>query len=112
MLEDITESVRKVIKQANNKAHTLYAKEIHPLHVLWGIVEDRESFAMDILKGLGLSHDRIQKEFRSHFIPKKKRSLPRELKNSLEVERIYERAKEETKQRGNKIIGTEDLLIG
>jgi ATP-dependent Clp protease ATP-binding subunit ClpC len=111
MWDKFTEHARRVIILAQGKAEELNHVYVDTEHVLYALLQDRESFAVKVLMGLGVDVDQLVNGLSDIFVHER-RGKTREITFTPSSKRVLELSFEEARGLGHAHIGTEHLLLG
>jgi len=111
MWDKFTEHARKVIILAQGKAEELNHNYVDTEHVLYALIQDRESFAVKVALGLGVDVDSLMNALTDMFVPERK-GRAREIAFTPSSKKVLELSFEEARGLGHAHIGTEHLLLG
>ncbi|HOO55924.1 MAG TPA: ATP-dependent Clp protease ATP-binding subunit [bacterium] len=111
MWDKFTEHARKVIILAQGKAEELNHSYVDTEHILYALLQDRESFAVKVVLGMGIDVDQITEALTDIFV-QDRRGRAREIAFTPSSKRVLELSFEEARGLGHAHIGTEHLLLG
>jgi ATP-dependent Clp protease ATP-binding subunit ClpC len=111
MWDKFTKHAKEVISAAQSKAEELSHSYVDTEHVLYALLQDKESFAVKLLTGLGVDMDKLMRSLKDHFVVDR-RGRSREIAFTPSSKRVLELAFEEARTLGHAHIGTEHLLLG
>ncbi|HOX28469.1 MAG TPA: Clp protease N-terminal domain-containing protein, partial [bacterium] len=111
MWDKFTEHARRVIILAQTKAEELNHSYVDTEHILFALLQDRESFAVKVLLGMGVEIDQLLTAVIDRFGPGQ-RGKARDIAFTPGSKRVLELSFEEARSLGHAHIGTEHLLLG
>ncbi|MFA6448023.1 MAG: ATP-dependent Clp protease ATP-binding subunit [bacterium] len=111
MWDKFTEHARRVIILAQGKAEELNHSYVDTEHVLYALLQDRESFAVKVLMGMGVDVDQLIAGLTDLFVHER-RGKSREIAFTPSSKRVLELSFEEARGLGHAHIGTEHVLLG
>jgi len=111
MWDKFTEHARRVIILAQGKAEELNHSYVDTEHVLYALLQDRESFAVKVIMGMGVDVEQLLSALTDIFVHER-RSKSREIAFTPSSKRVLELSFEEARGLGHAHIGTEHLLLG
>ncbi|MEW6203281.1 MAG: ATP-dependent Clp protease ATP-binding subunit [bacterium] len=111
MWDKFTEHARRVIIIAQGKAEELNHPYVDTEHILYSLLQDRESFAAKVLAAMGIDIDTLLNTINDLFVVDK-RGKHRDIAFTPSSKRVLELAFEEARHLGHTHIGTEHLLLG
>ena len=110
MLE-YTEKAEQVLGFAKDEAKEMHYPAVGTLHLLLGILRQKDSVAAIALRQLGVDYD-MAKEMVQNHLPQEAAESEEEPKFTPRMEKVVELAKAEAGRWGVNQIGTEHLLLG
>jgi ATP-dependent Clp protease ATP-binding subunit ClpC len=108
-----TSRARRAVVLAHNEAVNMGMPLISTEHLLMGLLVLGEGTALDVLRSMGVSLDRLMEDLREHMVPGG--AVPeanRELAFTPEAQRVLTVALAEAKRLKHDYVGTEHVLIG
>jgi len=111
MWDKFTKHAKEVISSAQSKAEELSHSYVDTEHILYALLQDKDSFAVKLLMGLGVDMDKLMRSLKDHFVVDR-RGKSREIAFTPSSKRVLELAFEEARTLGHAHIGTEHLLLG
>lgn len=107
LFERYTDRARRVVVLAQEAARQLHSPEIHPEHVLLGILVEGESVAAKSLAALGVTYDAVLARCTVH-----EGEVSGHMPFATTSKKCMEMALREALQLGHNYIGVEHLLLG
>ncbi|MGQ9731653.1 MAG: Clp protease N-terminal domain-containing protein, partial [Candidatus Zipacnadales bacterium] len=108
-----TSRARRAVVLAHNEAQSMGMPLISTEHLLMGLLSLGEGTAIEVLKGMGVSLDRLMEDLREHMMPTGEAAeANRELAFTPEAQRVLHVAYAEAKRLRHDHVGTEHILIG
>jgi ATP-dependent Clp protease ATP-binding subunit ClpC len=108
-----TTRARRAVVQAHDEAMGMGMPLISTEHLLMGILQLGEGTALDVLRHMGVSLDRLMEDLREHMVPGGAApESSRELAFTPEAQRVLHVAYAEAKRLRHDYVGTEHILIG
>ncbi len=111
MWDKFTEHARRVIILAQGKAEELNNSYVDTEHILYALLQDKDSFAVKVLAGLGVDPNEVTESITELFVSER-RSKTKDIAFTPSSKRVLELAFEEARGLGHAHIGTEHLLLG
>ena len=111
MWDKFTKHAKEVISSAQTKAEELNHSYVDTEHLLYALLQDKESFAVKVLQGMNVDQERLLRSLKDHFVVDR-RGKAREIAFTPSSKRVLELAFEEARTLGHAHIGTEHLLLG
>jgi ATP-dependent Clp protease ATP-binding subunit ClpC len=111
MFESFTEKARRAIFFAHYEASQFGSPNIETEHLLLGLLHEAHTADKRYL-GPEVSQESIREEIKAHTVIWEKTSISTDLPFTNECKRALAYAAEEAHHLGNKLIGTEHLLLG
>jgi len=108
-LERFTRQARKVLKLAQEEALKFNHSYIGTEHLLLGLLQDRDSAAVKVLKELGVNPAQVRRTLESLIKPG--RHTPTQLTLTPRTKRVLALAMDEARRLGHNYVGTEHLLL-
>ena len=112
MFEKFTERARKTMSLARQEAQRLNHEFISTEHVLLGILQEGEGFAVKVLKEFRIDPKEVRQEVEKRIVVSKAEITLGQLPFSPEGKRALILSGEAADQLGHGVIGTEHLLVG
>lgn len=110
MFSKFTQRAQKVVLLSQAEAKRLKHPAIGTEHLLLGLIKEGEGIAALVLKGLGISLERIVAEIEKVIGVGDKE--PAEIGYTPRVKKVLELANEEARTQGVNYVGTEHILLG
>lgn len=110
-LRRFTKRARRALAYAQEEAQRLNHPYIGTEHLLLGLVREENCVAARVLHSLGVEADTVRNAVEEIIGPEERKTMPR-LGLSPRTKMIIELAVNQARDRGNKYIGTEHLLLG
>jgi len=108
-----TPRARRAVVQAHSEAMNMGMPLISTEHLLMGLLTLGEGTANDVLRGMGVSLERLMEDLRDHMVPGAgAQERNRELVFTPEAQRVLHVAYAEAKRLRHDHVGTEHILIG
>lgn len=112
MFEKFTDRGRRIMHLANCEAKRLNHEFIDTYHVLFGLLEEGNGVAANVLKNMGLTIQRLR-DSGSIYLPAGPEMVTMGMMpRTPRVKAAIDRAANEASQLGHAFIGTEHLLLG
>ncbi|MFI5387476.1 MAG: Clp protease N-terminal domain-containing protein [Fimbriimonadales bacterium] len=111
MWQRFTERARKVVFHAQEEAQRFGEGYVSTEHLLLGLVRESEDTAAGVLKGMGISLNRIRKEVENQ-LPRGDARPSQDMTLTPRAKRVIDLSYEEARNFGDNYIGTEHLLLG
>lgn len=113
MFERFTDRARKVMCLAEKAAHELNHEYLSTEHILLGLASESSGVAVNVLKNLNVTPDRIRAETLKIVMPAPQGAVvPGRLPRSPRCNRALEAAIRIASERGDNYVGTEHMLMG
>lgn len=112
MYERFTDRARKVFQLANQEAQRFNHEYIGTEHVLLGLIKEGSGVASVILKNLDVDLRRVRLEVEKLVQSGPDMYVGAKLPHTPRVKKVIEYTMEAARQRGDRHIGTEHILIG
>jgi ATP-dependent Clp protease ATP-binding subunit ClpA len=110
-MKRFTQRARRVLSLAQEEAERTQSTEIGTEHLLLGLLREEGGVGGRVLRGLGLSIERIEMVLSKMNLPARSESSGK-LDLSSGVKKALELALDETNRMGHHYLGTEHLLLG
>jgi len=110
-LRRFTKRARRALAYAQEEAQRLNHPYIGTEHLLLGLVREENCVAARVLHSLGVEADTVRNAVEEIIGPEERKTMPR-LGLSPRTKSIIELAVNQARDRANKYIGTEHLLLG
>jgi ATP-dependent Clp protease ATP-binding subunit ClpC len=112
MYEKFTDRSRKVMHFANQEAIQLKHEWLGTEHILLGLIREGPGVAVNVLRNMGVSLDRVREEVVKRCKPGPMTSLQSKLPHTPRVRLVLEYASSMAKTLNHNYVGTEHLLLG
>lgn len=106
-MAELTERANYALQAAQRRAREAGARAVTVEHLLAGLLEQRESVAVALVRALGLDVARLEREAGRLIQPSEAAALPL----AERLQSVVELAAKESKRVGEPAVGTEHLLI-
>ncbi|MFB0546596.1 MAG: Clp protease N-terminal domain-containing protein, partial [Anaerolineae bacterium] len=110
-LNRFTKRARRVLTMAQEEAQRLNHNYIGTEHLLLGLIREKDSVAVQVLRGLGLDPQRVR-ETVERTVGRGDRHPFGRISLTPRTKRVIELAFDEARRLGHHYIGTEHLLLG
>jgi hypothetical protein len=104
-----TPRARNAVVVAQNKAHEAGNDEIHPAHLILGLLDDRDSLAVKLLADRGVDIDALREAI---TVPARVDEPPALVPFNGQARKVLELTFREALRLGHNYIGTEHILLG